>query len=578
MGQPDPAELTGRTTPGWSFAVPDWETRIAAGLSLMPDLPLDAGEADRAAAIFDRLRLPDVPGQPRLGDAGAEWFREIVRALFGSLDRETGERRVPGVFLLVPKKNSKTTNGAALMLVAMLMNRRPRAQFGLFGPTQEVAQLAFQAAAGMVDADPDLRKLFHVQPHLKQITMRTGWGKGSTLKITTFDPSVATGGKYAGWLLDEAHLLGRVAHAQKVIGDLRGARTAIPEQFGMIISTQSAEPPAGAFKTELQYARDVRDGRVENATVLPVLYEFPEAVQRGADKAWRDPRVWGQVLPNLGRSVSLGVLISDYRTASAKGVEELARWASQHLNIQIGLGLHTDRWVGADYWPKAAEPMTLEELMRRSEVCVAGIDGGGLDDLMGLAVIGRCAETKRWLGWVHAWAQPAVLERRKEIAPMLADFAAQGDLTICAEATQDVVEVADTIERLLDAGLLPEAAAVGLDPYGVGSLVDEIDARGLTEAQRVAVRQGAALSPATWTLERKMADGTFRHAGQPLMSWCVSNARTEQRGNAVLITKQIAGKAKIDPVVALLNAAMLMSRNPVAGAQSYLETDALMVL
>ena len=94
---------------------------------------LDGAEAGRAVAIFDKLRLPDVIGRPALADAAGDWFRDIVRALMGSVV-DDGERQVREVFCLTPKKQSKTTYGAALMVTALLMNRRPRAEFLLIGP------------------------------------------------------------------------------------------------------------------------------------------------------------------------------------------------------------------------------------------------------------------------------------------------------------------------------------------------------------------------------------------------------------------------------------------------------------
>jgi phage terminase large subunit-like protein len=52
------------------------------------------------------------------------------------------------------------------------------------------------------------------------------------------------------------------------------------------------------------------------------------------------------------------------------------------------------------------------------------------------------------------------------------------------------------------------------------------------------------------------------HGALALMAWCIGNAKIEPRGNAILITKQVSGSAKIDPLLALIDAVSLMMLNP----------------
>src|SRR5436190_19902207 len=103
----------------WDLSCLDWKTRLAQGRSLVPDLPLDAKRAQRAINVFKMLRIPDVPGQPTFGEAAGAWILDIVGAMFGAFDAATRMRMVRGLFLLVPKKNAKTTYDASIVTGAV---------------------------------------------------------------------------------------------------------------------------------------------------------------------------------------------------------------------------------------------------------------------------------------------------------------------------------------------------------------------------------------------------------------------------------------------------------------------------
>lgn len=557
----------------WSTACPDWQERIIAGKSLIPFPPLYQESAEMALRIFKQLRLVDVPGEPMMGEVTREWVYEFVAAIFGAYEPTSGVRLIQEFFLLISKKNMKSTLAAGVMLTALILNWRREAEFFIIAPTVEVANNSFKPAKAMIRADDELSDLFQVQDHTRTITHRT---TGATLKILAAESDTVAGIKGTGVLIEEVWLFGKRAKAADMFTEAKGGLASRPEGFVIYLSTMSDEAPAGVFADLLKRAREVRDGKRVDNRLLPVLYEFPkEMLDSGT---YRLPENFYITNPNMGASVSEAYLMGEFETAKADGEIALRRFMAKHLNVQIALSLTADYWAGADFWEENGNrpEIDLDWMLKHCEVIDIGVDGGGLDDLLGISVVGRLKDNPRmWAAWFHAWAHPSVLERRKEIAPVLLDFAKQGDLTIVHRIGDDSDEVAGLVARVYQSGLLDKC---GLDPHGVGAILDAMLEYGVPEDAVVGVSQGWKLGAAIKTAERKLAEGCFIHSGSAMMNWVVGNARVEPRANGILITKQASGSAKIDPLMAMFDAVSLLSLNPTARGASVYETRGIRML
>lgn len=549
----------------YSTSCLDWERRVIAGESLITFPPLFPAPAAAGLSVFKSLHLKDVPGCPTYGQVGRQWQFDFVSSIFGSYNPETSRRLIREYFLMVAKKNDKSGMAAAIMMTALILNDRESAEFFIIAPTIEVAGNSFKPACGMISSDEELSDLMQVQDHYRQITHRN---TGATLKVVAADSDTVGGIKGTGVLIEELWLFGKRPGALNMFREAKGGLFARPEGFIINLTTQSDEAPAGVFADGLDYARGVRDGKRADLTYLPVIYEFPNHIIK--EKKHLDPKFFYIPNPNLGASVDEATLLQEFEKAEFKGHGEMQSFLAKHLNIQIATSLRAQNWAGADFWEAAAGTVTLDLILEKSDVVVIGIDGGGLDDLLGLAVLGRDAENGNWLLWTVAWCNPIALERRKSEAARYRDFEKDGDLIIVKEIGQDIRQAGDIVRKCEASGLLDR---IGVDQAGIGAIADEIEAGdekgdGAIEHDRiVGIPQGWRLNGAIKTLERKVAEKSLVHGGQPLMAWCVGNAKVEPRGNAISITKQASGTGKIDPLMATLNCISLMAMNPEAKAK-----------
>jgi len=156
---------------------------------------------------------------------------------------------------------------------------------------------------------------------------------------------------------------------------------------------------------------------------------------------------------------------------------------------------------------------------------------------------------------------------------VLLDFEKAGELTIVDDSLGDIAGIVGMVDEIKRRGIL---GAVAADPAGLGILVDELAAVGITEENKllIGVGQGYRMMNAIKTAERRLANGTLRHSGSKLMAWCVANLKIEPTATAIRATKQNAGDAKIDPVMAMFDAIDQMALNPPAAGSIYDDAEA----
>jgi phage terminase large subunit-like protein len=568
----------------WSTACLDWEARITAGDSIIPDgLPIDEVRAGKALRIFKRLRVSDIPGKPTLGEVCPDWIFGLVRVVFGAFDGERKRQLIREFLVLIAKKNAKSTIAAGIMVTALIMNERAMGEYLILAPTKDVADNSFIPAYGMIKNDPALLQRFKPSDSTREIENRLD---GSILAVKSADADVVGGQKAISIFVDELWLFGKKASAANILSEATGSHASRPEGFVIYASTHSDEPPTGVFSQKLIYHRGVRDGKIDDPTTLPLLYEYPKGLVD--KKPWQDRKTWHIPNPSLGYSVDEEWLTTELRKKELEGSAALSLFVSKHFNVEAGLGLKSDNWAGAEFWlgnPETGvsnvdKTLTLQELIRRSEVIVIGIDGGGLDDLLGLAVLGREAEetevtievdgitavqrVKRLLLWSHAWAHEIVKLRRTEIASKLEQLAGLKQLTFVKLPGQDVFELAGMVTEIQESGLLAAENAVGVDSFGVAAITKALTGGddAIEQERIVGISQGWKLNGAIKDTERDLAGGVLIHSGMELMNFAVGNAKIVPRGNAISIDKQVSGSAKIDPLMAALHAKVLMGLNP----------------
>lgn len=514
-------------------------------LTLLPGghprgLWFDVEAGDRVIVFVEgycKHHIAEWAGKPLLLE---EWQKAIIRQAFG-WKRADGTRRYRTLYLEVPRKNGKSEVAAALALYLLIADDEPGAQIYSSATKTEQARIVWETAAAMVKASPELKRF--VKTFRSSMTCDR---VGSFFKPLGADSKTLDGLNPHGNVVDELH-----AHPNRKVWDvLDTAMGSRRQPMTIAITTAGSYEPEGIGWQLHEYASKILEGVIDDDSFFAMIYaaDEPPADQSGYYFTEAAAR---QANPNYGISIKPEFL---------KGQTDKAQNQPGALNEVLRLHLNVwtrtvTKWLALDSWAECEpDPLMVgrdaafgRELSLAGRKCFAGLD---LSSKLDLAALALCFPAPD--GYIDVvcrfWLPEATVTKyEKKGLRHYATWQRQGWLSTTPGNVIDYEFIEAEIEQL---AAVYQIQQIAFDPWGATDIANRLKKKDL---QMVEFIQGfRSFSEPSKDLEAKIVEKKIRHANNPVLRFCVSNAVISRDAAGNIKPDKEAAVEKIDGVVAVI--------------------------
>lgn len=265
------------------------------------------------------------------------WQHEILHGLF---DKGGGHNHRTA-YIGLPRKNGKSTLGAALALYGLLADGEAGAEVYSCAGDRKQAGIVFDEAKRMVQADPEL------SANVKVYRWHLEGPKNSVYRVLSADAKLQQGLNPSFVIFDEVHVQPNFElwHAMTM-----GTGT---RRRPMVIGITTA----GFDKTTLAWDLYERGQRNE------IYFRWYQPTDPSCD--WLDRKAWAEANPALGDFLYPEALVEDAKHESAFRRYHLNQWTSTH-----------SAWLPHGAWDACKS----ERVLQPDEPIVLGFDGAWSND------------------------------------------------------------------------------------------------------------------------------------------------------------------------------------------------------
>ena len=290
----------------------------------------DQAEAVRRITFFEKALTHTkghLKGKPFLLEP---WERAVIATLFGWKKQHDNTRRYREAFVFIPRKNGKSTIAAGITLCVLYQDGEGAAECYCVAGDLDQTDMVYGTAASMVRQSSALAGRSKVRDSRKRIIFGD-----SFFRAIPADDKGAHGFNLHFVCGDELH-----TWPGRDLKDTLHTGTGFRLQpLEVYITTAGFNLNTIAGET-YQYACKVRDGQIQDATFLPVIYEAPK------DSDWKAESTWARANPNYGVSIRKQYLEQECQKAIENPAYEntfrrlhLNQWTEQRT-----------RWLKMDDW------------------------------------------------------------------------------------------------------------------------------------------------------------------------------------------------------------------------------------
>lgn len=462
------------------------------------------------------------------------WQKAIIQTIFGFVD-EKGFRRYREVFIVVARKNGKSTLLSAIGLYMLFADHEGGAQVCCVASKKDQAKIVFEEAKNMVSQSALLQK--HIRKRKSDLYV--------DLTFSTFEPLASDSNTLDGLnmhcgILDEVH-----AWKDRNIYDVSKQSMGARQQPLLVSISTAGFIRENIYDSLYELSEDILNGTKKDERFLCFIYELDSRSE------WTVQKKWIKANPGLGTIKGI-----DYLKEQVKRARNDKNYLPTLLTKDFNI-----RETGVGSW------LTFETVENKSAFDLKDLNGcygiGGVDlSSVGDLTCATCLIKKNndlFVTQMYFIPEERATQHESEDKVPYKVWKENGYIRFSSGNMVNFSDVTNWFNELRDKYNI-YTLWVGYDQWGANQWADEMKQNGYTLEP---VIQGAkTMSTPMKILASDLADKKINYNNNPILKWCLTNTQIEvDKNDNIRPVKGKNSKQRIDGAVSLIDSYVVYQRH-----------------